>query len=427
MDHLRQILTWVNAERAIRKVVSNKGSAGVDGMQVSELLDYFRANWQDIKSSIENGTYNPQAVLGKEIDKANGGKRLLGIPTVVDRTVQQMISQVLAPLYKVGFSCSSYGFIAGRNAHQAVHRALDYVNDGYSYVVDLDLKDFFNVVNHDLLMGLLYRNVKNKGLLRLIRKYLKSGMMIGGVMRERGEGTPQGSPLSPLLSNILLDGLDKELERRGLRFVRYADDCSIFVRSKKAAERVLGNITGFIETQLRLKVNHDKTQACHALHSSLLGYGFVGRYEKGSRGVYRLRVCPKAFKRMKQKVKEITRKTRPLSFKERIAELNRFMKGWLNYFKYAHTVGKFKKLDSWIRRRLRYCIWHHWKRPDKKRRSLIRLGVEQGQAYAWSRTRMGGWRVAGSPILRTTLTLKRLGQGGYISFKDHFLKISCVQ
>ena len=427
MNYLRQVLTPRNLQRAIKQVKRNKGSCGVDGIVVDELNEYFRANWTEIKLAIENGTFQPSKVLGVEIDKPDGGKRLLGIPTAIDRVIQQMIHQVLSPVYDVEFSTYSYGFRPGKNAHQAIHQALDYINSGYQDIIDLDLKSYFDVVNHDYLMSMLYRKVKDERLLRLIRKYLKAGMMLYDAEINREEGTPQGSPLSPLLSNILLNELDNELSRRGLRFIRYADDCSIFVKSKRSARRVLQGITKFIEQDLKLKVNRQKTKICRPVSYCTLGYNFVSTYVKGERGKYRLRVSPNTFARMKAKVKEITRKTNPKSFSERIDELNRFMKGWINYFKYAHMSGKLSDLDWWIRNRLRYCIWHHWKKPNKRMRSLIRLGKSPGEAYAWSRSRMGGWRVACSPILGTTVTINRLKQRGYIPFIDFYRKVSVVR
>ena len=283
------------------------------------------------------------------------------------------------------------------------------------------------MVNHDFLMCILYRKIKDERLLRLIRKYLKAGMMLDGLEQIREEGTPQGSPLSPLLSNILLDRLDKELTKRGLRFVRYADDCSIFVKSKRSARRVLRGVTGFIEHRLKLRVNREKTNICRPTSSSILGYNFVCTYEKGVKGKYQLRVCPKAFARMKAKVKEITRKTSPKSFSVRISELNRYMKGWLNYFRYAHMVGKLMDLDVWIRNRLRYCIWKNWKKPNKRMRSYIRMGIDRDHAYAWSRSRMGGWKISCSPIMRTTVTIERLERRGYIQFSKFYRTISKVQ
>jgi group II intron reverse transcriptase/maturase len=426
MNLLRQVLNPVNLGNALQRVISNKGGAGVDGMTVNQLPDYWQCHKDEIIESIKKGTYQPQMVEGIEIPKLSGGTRILGVPTVVDRMIQQAIHQVLCPIFDAEFSAFSYGFRPGKGAHQAIHQALDYINSGYQDIIDLDLKSFFDVVNHDLLMSILYRKVKDERLLRLIRKYLKAGMMLGGVEQPRLEGTPQGSPLSPLLSNILLNELDKELTKRGLHFVRYADDCSIFLRSKKAATRVLERITTFIERKLRLKVNTQKTSIVRPVNFHLLGYNFISTYEKGEKGKYRLRVSPKRFKQMKQKVKEITRKTRPLSFSERIQELNSYMKGWIGYFRYAFMQVKLEELDIWIRKRLRYCIWKHWKKPKTRRRNYIRMGVDKGIAYAWSYSRMGGWAQACSPIMKTTVTNERLKRRGYIEFNKYYQKFAAV-
>jgi group II intron reverse transcriptase/maturase len=426
MNLLRQVLNPVNLGNALQRVISNKGSAGVDGMKVSQLREYWQYHKDEIIPSIEDGTYQPQMVLGIEIPKLSGGIRILGVPTVTDRLIQQAIHQVLCPIYDVEFSAFSYGFRPGRGAHQAIYQALDYINSGYQDIIDLDLKSFFDVVNHDLLMSILYRKVKDERLLRLIRKYLKTGMMIGGIEQQRQEGTPQGSPLSPLLSNILLDELDRELSKRGLSFVRYADDCSIFLQSKRAAKRVLERITVFIEQKLKLKVNTQKTSIVRPVNFHTLGYNFVCTYEKESKGKYRLRVSPKRFKVMKRKLKEITRKTRPLSFSERIQELNSYMKGWIGYFRYAFMRVKLEELDIWIRKRLRYCIWKHWKKPNKRKRSYIRMGVDKGTAYAWSYSRMGGWAQACSPIMKTTVTNERLKRRGYIEFSEYYQRFASV-
>ena len=422
MELLNKVLDYSNIGKAYKQVVGNKGSKGVDGVTTDQLQDYMQENWSRIKQEITTGHYQPQAVLGVEIPKTSGGKRLLGIPTVIDRLIQQSIHQVLNPIFDVEFSEYSYGFRKGRSAHQAILQSQRYINEGYQSIIDLDLKSFFDIVNQDYLMSLLYRKIKDKMLLKLIRRYLQSEIMLGGLIQQREKGTPQGSPLSPLLSNIILNELDKELERRGLRFVRYADDCSIFLKSKRSARRVKRSITKFIETKLHLKVNEQKTNICRPINYFTLGYGFVPTYKKDEKGKYNLRVSPKSFKQMKQKVKEITRKTLPLSFEERITKLKAFTRGWVNYYKYAHVSGKLKELDGWVRNRLRYCIWKHWKKPNKRMRSFIRLGISRGQAYAWSRSRMGGWAIAQSPMMRTTVTLERLKRKGYFSFSEQFQK-----
>ncbi len=422
MELLMQVLDYSNVNKAYKHVTANKGSAGVDGISTKELSNYMQENWSRIKQEIINGTYKPKAVLGVEIPKSNGGKRLLGIPTVIDRFIQQSIHQVLYPMYDIEFSNYSYGFRIGRNAHQAIAQAQSYINQGYQDIIDFDLKSFFDIVNHDYLMSLLNRRIKDRLLMKLIRRYLQSGILLDGLMQQREQGTPQGSPLSPLLSNIILNELDKELEKRGLRFVRYADDFSIFVKSKRAAERVRRKITSFVEDRLHLKINEEKSQICRPIQYFILGYGFVPTYKKGEKGKYNLRVNPKSFKRLKQKIKAITRKTLPTPFAERLIKLQQVTRGWINYYRFANIVGKLKSLDTWVRNRLRYCIWKHWKKPNKRMRSFIRLGVPYGQAYAWSRSRMGGWAIAQSPMMKTTITINRLQQKGYISFTTQLSK-----
>ena len=416
MELLTQVLDYSNINKAYKHVTSNKGCAGVDDVSTKELSLYMQENWSRIKQEITEGFYQPQAVLGVEIPKSDGGKRLLGVPTVIDRLIQQSIHQVLYPMYDIEFSEYSYGFRIGRNAHQAIAQAQRYINQGYQYIIDFDLKSFFDIVNHDYLMSLLNRKIKDRLLLKLIRRYLQSGILLDGLMQQREQGTPQGSPLSPLLSNIILNVLDKELESRGLRFVRYADDFSIFVKSRLASERVRRNITEFVERKLHLKINEDKSQICRPIQYFMLGYGFVPTYKKGEKGKYNLRVNPKSFKRLKQKIKDITRKTLPTPFLERLNKLEQVTRGWINYYRFGNIVGKLLKLDAWVRNRLRYCIWKHWKKPNKRMRSFIRLGIEKGQAYAWSRSRMGGWAIAQSPMMKTTVTIKRLEQKGYVSF-----------
>ncbi len=420
MELITKVLDYSNINRSYKQVVSNKGSKGIDGITTKDLQDYMQDNWSRISQEITKGHYCPQSVLGVHIPKSNGGKRLLGIPTVIDRLIQQAVHQVLQPMYDYEFSDFSYGFRKGRNAHQGVLQGLNYINEGYQDIIDLDLKEFFDIVNHDYLMSLLNRKIKDRMLLKLIRRFLQSDMMLGGLSEQRSKGTPQGSPLSPLLSNIILNELDKELTKRGLRFIRYADDCSIFVKSKRSSERVLTNTIKFIETKLHLQVNHQETAICRPVNYFVLGYGFVPTYKKEERGKYKLRVSPKSFKQMKQKVKQLTRKTSALSFTERISRLNAFTRGWVNYYKFANMTTKLKELDAWVRGRLRYCIWKHWKKPNKRMRSYIHLGISQGQAYAWSRSRMGGWATALSPIMKTTITIERLLKRGYLSFSAQF-------
>jgi RNA-directed DNA polymerase len=423
---IKEILSKANLTKAYKQVVSNKGSAGVDRMKVTELKSYLQEQWTSIKTKVENGAYLPKPVLGIEIPKPNGGNRLLGIPTVLDRMLQQAVYQHLNTLYNSEFSEYSYGFRNGKNAQQAVLQSLNYINSGYQSVIDLDLKSFFDLVNHDYLMSLLNRKIKDRILLKLIRKYLKSGIMLDGLVNVRESGTPQGSPLSPLLSNIILNELDKELSNRGLRFVRYADDVSIFVKTQRAAKRVLKGISKFIESKLKLKVNQEKTKICRPINLTILGYGFVSTYQKGVKGQYQLVTSDKSMKRLKDKIKEATRKTSPKTYNEMITELTSITRGWINYFKYSNMWGKLRSIDGWIKTRLRYFIWKKWKKPNRRMRAYIQMGINQEDAYAWSRSRLGGWRIAHSPIMTTTITDERLQRRGYKSILEMFEKVHYV-
>jgi group II intron reverse transcriptase/maturase len=423
MSLLDEVLQNDNLKIAYHNVVSNKGAGGVDKVHVSELKAYLHKNWNRLNTEIETGSYQPQAILGIEIPKRSGGARLLGIPTVFDRMIQQAIHQVLSPMFEPEFSDFSYGFRPKRNAGQAILQAQKYINSGYNQIIDIDLKSFFDMVNHDYLMSLLKRKVQDPVLLRLIWKYLRSPIEISGKLHKRLAGVPQGSPLSPLLSNIVLNVLDKELESRGLHFVRYADDFSIFLKSKWSANRVKRNISRFIKESLHLEVNQSKSKLCIPHNFVYLGYGFVPTYKKGDKGKYQLVVSKESLEVLKYKIKQITRKTIPASFDERILRLNQLMYGWVNYFKHASISNKLKYMDCWVRDRLRYCVWHDWKKPNRKMKNLIRLGKTQVAAYQWSRSRMGGWRIACSPILGTTITIDRLKQRGYLAFLDYYLNV----
>lgn len=411
---------------AYRQVVSNKGSAGVDGITVEELRPHLQSCWQDLSMAIRKTRYVPSAILGVSIPKPGGKKRLLGIPTTTDRVLQQAVAQVLTMVFEPEFCEHSYGFRPGRNAHQAVAQSKKYINEGYQHIVDIDLKSFFDEVDHCLLLGLLHRKVKCPTTLYLIRKWLKAPIMINGKLTKRTKGVPQGGPLSPLLSNIVLNELDKELEKRGHRYIRYADDFSIYLRSKVAARRVGNSIYLFLRNKLKLPINRAKSGIRRPVQFTVLGYGFVPTYRKGEKGKYQLVVDSKAWKRFKQELKRLTRKTIPMTFDERMTRLKQCFRGWLNYFRLGSISSKLKKLDNWLCNRIRYCIWHFWKRPERKRKNLIRLGVEYGKAYAWSRTRMGGWAVAQSPILRTTITLQRLEKRGYQSLTAYYQGLSDV-
>ena len=414
------ILNKENLNRAYERVVANKGAGGMDGMQVSELKSHLQAQGKELLSQIREGSYQPRPIKGVEIPKSNGKTRLLGVPTATDRVFQQALQQVLEPLFEPDFQPHSYGFRPNRNAHQAVRQAQNYINEGYQHVVDIDLKSFFDEVDHGILLELVYKKVKCALTMKLLRRFLRAPILIAGKLQKRRKGVPQGSPLSPLLSNILLNELDKELDKRGHRYVRYADDFSIYLKSEKAARRVGNSIFKYLRDKLHLPINREKSGIRKPLQFKILGYAFVSRYEKGARGKYQLVVSKEKWASLKERLKSLTRKTNPMNFDERIQRLNWLIRGWVNYFKLGSIHTKLKGLDEWLRNRLRYCIWHHWKKPDKKRRSLIRLGVEAGQAYAWSRSRMGGWRIAQSPILGTTITLERLKQRGYISITEYY-------
>lgn len=421
---IEQVLNRRNVMQALHHVVSNKGSAGMDGMPVTDLYAYLTQNRERIESEIRLGKYLPQPIRGKEISKGNGKTRLLGIPTVVDRMLQQAVSQAIAIRFEMEFEDYSYGFRPNRNAQQAVLKAQQYINSGLTHIVDIDLKTFFDEVDHSILLQLLYRKVKCPLTLHLIRKWLRVPIWKDGKLVKRRKGVPQGSPLSPLLSNIMLNELDKEMENRGLRYVRYADDFSIYTKSKSSARKTGNEIYLFLKNKLKLPINREKSGIRKPVNFTILGFGFVPTYVKGERGQYQLVVSEKGWKTLKLKIKTITRKTTPATFDERIQKLKELHRGWLGYFRMASIQGKLKELDGWIRNRLRYCIWHGWKKPDRRRKNLIRLGVDQEHAYAWSRTRKGGWAVAQSPILITTVTLKRLEKRGYEAMLTHYAKIA---
>lgn len=394
---LNRILSRENMLLALQRVEKNKGSHGVDMMPVQNLRQHIVENWISIKEAILKGTYEPMPVRRVEIPKPDGGVRLLGIPTVTDRLIQQAIAQVLSRIYDPMFSEHSYGFRPNRSAHDAVRKAKGYIRDGYRWVVDMDLEKFFDRVNHDRLMNTLAKTIKEKPLLKLIRKYLQAGVMINGVISSTEQGTPQGGPLSPLLSNIVLDELDKELEKRGHKFVRYADDCNIYVKSKRAGERTMASVQQFIEGKLRLKVNEKKSAVDRPWKRKFLGFSFTSSEEP------KVRIARESIKRMKKKVREITSRKMPYPMEYRIEKLNQYLIGWCGYFALADTKSIFGKLDSWIRRRLRMCLWKSWKKPKTKIRNLIKLGVPSWKAYEWGNSRKGYWRISKSPILHKTL------------------------
>jgi group II intron reverse transcriptase/maturase len=419
---IEKVLHPRNLTKSYYQVVRNKGSAGIDKMSVYELASYREAKGEALITSLLNRKYVPQAIKGVEIPKGNGKTRLLGVPTVVDRWLQQAVSRQLATKFELEFEEQSYGFRPQRNIHKAVRQSLKYINDGYQDSVDIDLKSFFDEVQHYKLLQLIYNKVKCETTLWLIRKWLRAPILVKGKLQQRRKGVPQGSPLSPLLSNILLDVLDKELERKGLRFVRYADDFSIYAKSKVEAKKLGNEVYLFLKEKLDLPINRAKSGIRRSNTFELLGHGFTPTYKKGEKGKYQLVVKQGSWQSLKRKLKVITKKTLPYKFEERLQKLKQVWQGWVNNYRFASIQIKLKTVDEWLRNRLRYCIWHDWKKLERKRKNLIRLGIEQGQAYAWSRTRMGGWAVAQSPILRTTITLSRLRRRGYTSMLDYYLK-----
>lgn len=415
-----KILQGRNLERAIRKVLANKGSAGVDGMGVKALKKYLETNQQLIVKQVLSNDYLPSAIKGVKIPKGSGKDRLLGVPTVTDRWLQQAVSQHISAYFELDFEEHSYGFRPKKNTHQALQQSLSYINDGYQDIVDIDLKHFFDEVPHYKVLQLIYNKVKCQTTLRLIRKWLQAPILIDGRLRRRRKGLPQGSPLSPLLSNIILDLLDKELERLELKWIRYADDFSIYTKSKPAAQEIGNMIYVFLRDKLCLPINREKSGIRRPTTFKVLGHKFVPTYRKGERGQYQLVSSKGSWENLKRKLKAVTKKTKPWSLEERLRRLREIYQGWINYYRLASIQTKLKAMDEWLRNRLRCCIWHDWKKPERKRKNFIQLGVKLGQAYAWSRTRMGSWAVAQSPMLGTTITIARLRKKGYRTMLEYY-------
>lgn len=402
-----------NLNRAYKKVKANGGAAGVDRMKTDDLREHLLKEWPEIEKKLKEGIYQPKAVRRVDIPKATGGTRMLGIPTVVDRFIQQAIYQVMSPVWEEEFSENSYGFRPGRSTQQAVKAAREYVKEGYRWVVDIDLEKFFDRVNHDILMSRIARRIIDKRLLGLIRRYMKSGIMEGGVTQIRQEGTPQGGPLSPLLSNILLDDLDKELENRGHKFCRYADDCNIYVKSKRAGERVMESVREFLSKKLRLKVNLEKSHVIRPWSSQFLSYSMTSETKT------RLKASKQAIKRFKDKVREKFRTGRGRKLEQFIKEeLNPLLRGWANYFREAEIVKAFKELDGWIRRKLRGLIWRRWKRAYTRARNLIRLGIHKGAAWDLVKKRRGPWWSAGTSDMNKALTNAYFKDKGLVSLLE---------
>lgn len=421
-DLWERVFPKQNIERALARVERNGGAPGADGMTVEELRPHVEANWPQIQTSLDDGTYRPTPVRRVLIPKPGGGaKRELGVPTVVDRLIQQAMLEVLTPIFDPHFSSSSFGFRPKKSAHMAVEQARALIGEGFDWVVDVDLDSFFDRVNHDALMARVARRVGDKKLLKLIRRYLDAGVMVEGVKAETVKGTPQGSPLSPLLANIMLDDLDKELESRGHRFVRYADDLRIYVRTERAAQRVLESTTSFIEKRLKLKVSRTKSGTAPATKRGLLGFGFLKR-----KGRVDVRIDPKARKAMKDRIRRLTARSWGVSMGRRIYVLNKFIQGWCAYFALADTPSVFEECDEWLRRRLRQVYWKQWKRPKTRRRKLKSLGIPSQKAYEWSYTRKGSWRIAGSPPLSRALPKAHFVGIGLEGFKANYGRIRDV-
>src|SRR5271170_4580088 len=394
---MEEICDRANLKEALRQVVGNKGSAGVDRMTVDQLGEYLKQHWLAIREQLLNGTYEPKPVRRVEIPKPDGGVRKLGIPTVLDRFIQQAVMQVLQKRWNRTFSDHSYGFRPGRSAHQAVAAAQQYIAAGYRWVVDLDLEKFFDRVNHDKLMAKMAERVSDKRLLRLIRVFLQAGVMEGGLVNPVDEGTPQGGPLSPLLSNIVLDEFDLELERRGLRFARYADDSNIYVRSRRAGERVMESITRFIMSKLKLKVNQQKSAVARPWERKFLGFSFTRNREP------KRRIAPKAVLRFKERIRELTRRTRGVSTERMAEELARYLRGWIGYFGKCETPSVLEGLEQWFRRRLRSAIWKQWKRGSVRFAELRKRDVGKALAAKTAGSAHGPWRLADSPALHIAL------------------------
>lgn len=415
---LGQILNPYNLNRAYLKVCRNKGSHGVDGLNVESLKDYLKQHGSELIKSIRNGQYRPNPVRRVEIPKDAKSKRPLGIPTVVDRVIQQAIHQVLSPVYERQFSNNNFGFRPKRSTHKALFQCKHFISEGYKYAIDMDMAKFFDTVNHSKLIEILSRTVKDCRVISLIHKYLNAGVVVEHKFEKTEAGVPQGGPLSPLLSNIMLNELDNELHGRGHKFVRYADDLVILCKSKRAGERIMKSVIKFIEEQLFLKVNRDKTSVVYFNQIKFLGYSFYK-----TKGEIRFRIHPKSIVKLKAKLKVLTSRSNGWGNEKRKSKLSSFIKGWLNYYKYADMLNLMKRIDEWYRRRLRMVIWKQWKKVRTKWRNLIKLGINKSKAWEYANTRKSYWRTSKSPILQRSVTNERLKQAGYIYFSDYYKQV----
>lgn len=413
---LNELLSDDNLKIAKQRVKKNKGASGIDGMEVKELDEYLSKHLDEIKEQIRNKKYSPKPVKRVEIPKPDGGVRNLGVPTVVDRFVQQAIAQVLTPIYEPKFSESSYGFRPNRCCEMAILKALEFMNDGYQWVVDIDLEKFFDNVNHDKMISLIMKDVKCGEIVSLINKFLKSGIMIDDEYKESVIGTPQGGNLSPLLSNIMLNQLDKELEARGLRFTRYADDCIILVGSSKAADRVMKNVSIFIESKLGLKVNMTKSKVCKPNDIKYLGFGF---FMDKNDGLWKAKPHAKSVEKLKLKLKKLTSRRRSISLDERLEKIKKTIVGWTNYYKIGFWKNIAREIDAHVRFRLRMCIWKQWKKVSTKKKALIKLGIPKREAWMLANSRKAYARCA-STFLNNVITNKRLKERGLVSLLDHY-------
>jgi RNA-directed DNA polymerase len=411
---LERVLSRDNVQKAWKRVKANKGVPGIDNMSIDDFLEFARAQWDNIRDSLMAGTYQPSPVKRVEIPKPTGGKRPLGIPTVLDRLIQQAMYQVMMPIFDPDFSEFSYGFRPGRSAHDAVRKAREYLREGCRIAVDMDLSKFFDTVNHDVLMHRVARKIRDKRILRLIGKYLRAGVVIKGRLQKSREGVPQGGPLSPLLANILLDDLDKELEKRGHRFVRYADDFVILVRTQRAGLRVKESVTRFLERKLKLKVNQDKSRVSSTDNTNCLGFTFKGT---------KIRWSDKAFLEFKRRVKRLTGRSWFVSMEYRYKKLSQYIRGWMNYFGISEYYRPIPEIDQWLRRRMRMCYWKQWRRPRTKIRNLRKLGTSLKAALDVGLSRKGPWRLARTLATQTGMTNKWLKEQGLVSVKERWVNI----
>lgn len=418
VDMLEQILSRDNMNNAYQKVKRNKGAGGIDKMEMDELLEHLKSHREEILSSLLTSCYKPNPVKRVEIPKENGETRKLGIPTLVDRVIQQALHQILSPIYEKQFSETSYGFRPNRGCHDALLKCQEYANEGYWYVIDMDLEKFFDTVNQSMLMEILSRTIKDNRVLSLIQKYLNAGVMDRGMFIKSDEGVPQGGPISPLLANVILNELDQKLDEWGYSFVRYADDLMIFTKSKRAAQRQYERVSKFIEGKLKLKINKEKTKVSKIREVKYLGYTFYI-----SKGGCRFRVHPKSISKLKDKIRLVTGRSNGMSIEIRKEKLNQIIRGWVQYFKLADMKTIMNSIDEWLRRRIRMITWKSWKKVKTKFINLQRLGVAKGKAWEWANTRKSYWHTANSWILATTLTNARFEKQGYLSFLKYYLEV----